>query len=451
MTDDRVREDTLINQSLAPLAAAFVPKIVAISGPGQGRLLAMTRATATAGRHPTNDLVLDDPRVSGVHLELRRGDNRVHVRDAGSSNGTWLGPHQVTEIALSVGAELRVGDTVIRIDSDETATAAGMSKHESFGELVGRSTIMRELFATLERVAPKNLNLLFQGEPGTGKEEMARAIALRSARAKAPFRVIDIPSVPEAMLDTVLFGSEKPGTGEVSPGVLETSNGGTVFIDEVGQLPLQTQAKLLRLLERQELTRVGGHAPVKTDVRVLSSSTRDLRHAIDERRFREDLFIRLSQVRVVLPPLRDRTEDVPVLCQKLLEATGNGACTLDESALAELTAHRWPGNVRELRNVLERAAALQQGGTIRRADIAGQGAGFRGSPEEKSALDVSGTYRVAKERALERFESAYLSALMRRCGGNVSLASRESEIARHQLRDLLRKRALYGVAWDKEE
>ena len=140
-----------------------------------------------------------------------------------------------------------------------------------------------------------------------------------------------------------------------------------------------------------------------------------------------------------------------MLCQKLLETTGNGGCTLDESALAELTAHRWPGNVRELRNVLERAAALQHGGTIRRADIAGQGAGFRGAPEERSALDVSGTYRVAKERALERFESAYLSALMRRCAGNVSLASRESEIARHQLRDLLRKRALYGVAWDKEE
>jgi DNA-binding NtrC family response regulator len=444
MKDDRDRADTLVNRSVPPLAPTFIPKITAIAGPGQGRVLAMTRATATAGRHPTNDLVLDDPRVSGVHLELRRGDNRVHIRDAGSSNGTWLGPHQVTEVTLALGAEIVIGDTVIRIDSDDTATVAGMSAHESFGELVGRSTIMREIFATLERVAGKNLNILFQGEPGTGKEEMARAVALRSTRANGPFRVIDIPSLPEAMIDTILFGAD-------GPGLFEASSGGTVVVDEVGQLSLAAQAKLLRILERQELTRVGGHETVKVDVRVLSSTSRDLRHAIEEKRFREDLFFRLSQVRIVLPPLRDRTEDMPVLCRKLLDASGNADCSLDDDALAELTAHRWPGNVRELRNVLERAAALQQGNTIHRADVAGQGFGFRGAPEERDVLDVSGTYRVAKERAMERFESTYLSALMRRCAGNVSLASRESDVARHQLRDLLRKRALYGVSWDKDE
>lgn len=449
MTDDRAREHTLVNRRQAAWTAPFVPRIVALSGPGQGPVLVMTQATATAGRHPTNDLVLDDPRVSGVHLELRRGEKGVSVHDAGSSNGTWLGPHQVTEITLAVGAELTVGDTVLRIESDDTAMTAGLSAHGSFGELVGESTVMREIFATLERVAPKNLNVLFQGEPGTGKEEMARAVALRSTRATASFRVIDVPSLPEAMLDEVLFGHEKPATGEVSPGLFEASNGGTVFIDEIGQLPLADQAKLLRILERQELTRVGGHETVKVDVRVLSSTSRDLRHAIEEKSFREDLFSRISQVRVVLPPLRDRTEDVPVLCRKLLDASGNGACAIEEEVLTELAAHRWPGNVRELRNVLDRAAALQQGNTIRRADIAGQGFGFRGAPEERSALDLSGTYRVAKERALERFESAYLSALMRRCAGNVSLASRESEIARHHLRDLLRKRDLYGIAWDK--
>jgi DNA-binding NtrC family response regulator len=432
---------------------AGVPRLTAASGPGAGRSLAMTHALATAGRHSTNDLVLADPRVSGVHLELRRLGERIHVRDAGSTNGTWLGPHRITEIELAAGAEISVGDTLLRIDLDGGAIPAALSPDESFGELVGHSTAMRELFATLARIAPKNIGLLIQGETGTGKEEIARAIHARSARAGQPFVVIDATSLPETLAESLLFGHEKgafTGATERRVGLFEAAHGGTVLLDEIGELPAPLQAKFLRVLERHEVTRVGGQGTIKVDVRVIAATHRDLRHEIEAGRFREDLYFRLAQLRVLVPPLRDRAEDIALLCQKLLSSiAGDRSIMIESSALAHLAAQPWPGNVRELRNVLSRAAALCADDVIRRNDVAGEGFGFRGTREERTALDVSGTFVLAKDRAIERFESAYLAALMKRCNGNLSLAAREADLARHHLRDLLKKRGLYGLSWSE--
>jgi DNA-binding NtrC family response regulator len=417
----------------------------------------MSSALATVGRHPTNDLVLSDPQVSGVHLELRRAGERVHVRDAGSTNGTWLGSHRITEIELASGGEIVVGGTTLRVGLDDRSSVAAVSPQSTFGELVGQSTEMRELFATLERVAPKGLAVLVHGETGTGKEEVARALHSRSTRAAKPFVVIDATALPQTLAESLLFGHEKgafTGADQRRIGFFEAADGGTVFIDEIGELPAPLQSKFLRVLERQEIVRIGGNVPIKIDVRVIAATHRDLRHEIDAGRFREDLYYRLAQVRVALPPLRDRTEDIPLLCQKLLASLPGERdfpVLIEQGALEFLATQPWPGNVRELRNVLARAAAMAQDGLVRRQDVAGEGFGFRGTRQEREALDVSGTFAHAKEQAIERFESAYLAALMKRCAGNLSQASREADVARHHLRDLLKKRGLYGVSWEDEE
>ncbi len=453
MTSEQSRGGTEVTSTLSARSPAGIPRIVASAGPGAGRALAMSSALATVGRHPTNDLVLNDPQVSGVHLELRRVGDRVHVRDAGSTNGTWMGQHRIGEMELSAGAEITVGTTVLRVDRDDTGATASVSKSGAFGALVGRSTEMLELFAILERVAPKSLGVLVQGETGTGKEEVARALHARSPRAEHPFVVIDATALPETLAESLLFGHEKgafTGAEQRRAGYFEAASGGTVFIDEIGELPAPLQAKFLRVLERQEVVRVGGHAPVKVDVRVVCATHRDLRHEIEAGRFREDLYYRVAHVRVMMPPLRDRTEDVPLLCERLLASLAGPkgeTVRLEPDAVEFLRAQPWPGNVRELRNVLSRASAMAQDGVIRRADVAGEGFGFRGTRQERDALDLSGTFSDAKDRSIERFEAAYLAALMKRCAGNLSRASREADLARHHLRDLLKKRGLYGVTW----
>ena len=446
-----VRGGTEANPIVAAKTEA-TPKIVAVSGPSAGRGFAVTRATATIGRHATNDFVVDDPRVSGVHLELTRLPDRLRVHDVGSTNGTWLGNHRVLDLELAPGAELTIGDTLLRVEVDSTVVPPPIPTKEAFGQLVGATPVMRELFSSLERIASKELAVLIQGETGTGKEEVARAIHAASHRANGPFIVIDATSLPETLAESLLFGHEKgafTGATERRIGFFEAARGGTVFIDEIGELPAVLQSKFLRVLERREIIRVGGHTPLPIDVRVLSATNRDLRNAIDKNRFREDLYFRLAQVRVFVPPLRQRLPDLPLICAKLLARAGSDAM-IDVEALDHLSSMPWPGNVRELNNVLLRASALASDGVIRRKDVAGEGEGFRGTEGERGALDLSGTFSVAKDRAIERFEKAYLALLMKRCQGNLSAASRSADVARHHLRDLLKKRGLYGVSLDDE-
>src|SRR5258708_7030176 len=434
-----------------------IGRLVVVEGANRGGAVALQRAQATVGRHPTNDLVLQDPRVSAVHLELaRRSGGHVHVRDVGSTNGTWIGDNRIHEVELAPGAIVRLGDTLLRLELDLRAIPPETAPVSTFEGLIGTTPAMRELFAVLERVSSKPLSLLVQGDTGTGKEEVARAVHARSARAKAPLTVLDATTIPATLAESVLFGHERgafTGADARYQGAFERAHGGTLFIDEVGELPLSLQPKLLRVLERRELTRVGGKDLVPIDVRVVAATHRDLRLEIEAGRFREDLYFRLAQVRVMLPPLRERAEDVPELARHFLERAaepGQNPAVLDEDALAELRRRPFPGNVRELRNILVRAAALCEDGHIRLRDIAGEGYGFRGSEAERSPLDLAGTFSDAKGRAIERFERAYLETLMRRCAGNLSRASREADIARHHLRDLLKKRGLYGDGGDAE-
>ena len=400
----------------------------------------MAQTSTTVGRHSTNDFVVDDPHVSAAHLELTREGDRVRVRDVGSTNGTWMGTTRITDVELTIGGELQIGDTLLRVDVEDAGAPQSSEKaRESFGEIVGRGKPMRELFATLERIAPLDLAVLLQGETGSGKEEIARAIHAASPRADKPFVIIDATAVADEIADPMLFGGG---------GLLESADGGSVFIDGVAELSPSVQAKLHRVLERKELLRDGTSKPI--DVRVLSSSRVELRNSIERGLFREDLYFRLAQVRIVVPPLRQRREDMPIICAKLLARAGSEAM-IDVDALEMLATMPWPGNVRELNNALLRAAATAQSGVIRRDDLAGEGNGFRGTASEREPLDLSGTFGAAKERAIERFEKAYLTLLMKSCRGNLSAASRQADIARHHLRDLLKKRGLYGVSLDDKD
>jgi DNA-binding NtrC family response regulator len=443
---DEVRGGTEANPGVVS-QRVVLPKLVAVTGPSAGRALAIVRASATVGRHPTNDFVVDDPRVSGVHLELSRRGDRIRARDVGSKNGTWFGTHKIRDAELSIGAELTIGDTLLRLEVDDGAAAPAETQRESFGQFVGRARAMRELFATLERIAAKDLAVLVQGETGTGKGEVARAIHAASTRAAQPFVLIDATALPEALADALLFGQEAGAGGgsEEHAGLFESANGGTVYVDGVGDLPLALQAKVLRVIERREIVRVGSTKVVPIDVRVVSSTSRDLRNAIEKGSFREDLYFRLAQVRAFVPPLRERLEDLPLLCAHLLSRAGLDVM-IEAEALEHLATLPWPGNVRELDNALRRAAAVAQGGVIRLSDIAGEGEGFRGTAGERAPLDLSGTFAEAKDRAIDRFEKAYLTLLMRRTQGNLSAASRQADVARHHLRDLLKKRGLYGVS-----
>ncbi len=453
---DKTRGGTEANP-VSVRATEVVPKLVAVTGPAAGRGFAILRATSTVGRHSTNDFVVDDPRVSGAHLEISLTDTRVRVRDLDSLNGTWLGQHRIIDVELARGGELTIGDSLLRLETDASAIAPSAAERDTFGQLVGRSDVMRELFSTLERIAPKELAVLVQGEAGTGKEEVARAIHAASPRAAGPFVVVDAAALPESIAESLLFGQEREGpehrASGSSPhgpmGLFEAAHGGTLFLDEVGELPALLQSKILRVLERREIVRVGGHTPVPIDVRVVAATKRDLRNAIDKGRFREDLYFRLAQVRAFVAPLRQRRQDLPLLCARLLAGAGSDLM-IDVDALDHLSSMPWPGNVRELNSVLLRASAMARDGIIRREDVAGEGDGFRGTADERVPLDFSGTFGEAKERAIQRFERTYLALLMKRCRGNVSLASRQADVARHHLRDLLKKRGLYGVSLDED-
>lgn len=426
-----------------------VARITVTQGVATGASLTLTRARATVGRHHTNDLVLPDPRVSAAHLELERREfGRVLARDLATTNGTWLGSNRIVETELAPGALLRIGDSALRIELDDRATPEVGSEAARFGPLVGVSLEMKELFATLEKLAQSPVSVLVQGEPGTGKETLARALHARSSRSAGPFIVADTAAIPGPLLESALFGHEQGafvGADARHIGLLEQASGGTIFIDEVSSLPMEVQPKLLRVIESRVLLRVGGKESVPLDVRVVAATHRDLRAEIDAGRFREDLYLGLAQARVVLPPLRARAIDIPHLARTFAADLGTSERPLqfDEAALESLVRRPWPGNVRELRNVTARAAALCSNGIIVEKDLAGEGFGFRGTPAEREALDLAGTFAEAKGRAIERFERAYLDALMRRCAGNLSRASREADIARNHLRALLKKRGLY--------
>lgn len=426
--------------------------LVVLEGKEAGKTFDINRQKTYIGRSSVCHVTLSDPAISGNHIEIEAVEGGYELRDLESTNGTFVGETRISGFYMHAGCRFRLGGTVLEFRSRGDTVSIPLSHRERFGDVVGRSVPMRELFATLEKVSPSDLTVLVEGETGTGKERVARSIHNMSRRGSRPFVVLDCSSIPKDLMESVVFGHEKGAfTGAVAmrKGAFEQAHGGTIFLDEVGELDLTLQPKLLRVLESRELKRVGGDRTIKVDVRVVAATNRDLRSMVGENTFREDLYFRLSGVPVELPALRDREEDIVLLAQELLvdmqdRTRFETSLTLSQDAIEELSRHSWPGNVRELRNVLERAASLADSPTLRKHDLFLTGIAPPLTVQNKGGLsfDASADYKSAKQSVLDAFESEYLEGLMERTEGNISAASRESGLTRYHLREILKKHGI---------
>ncbi len=442
--------------------------LTVVDGPDEGRTFHVRHERSSLGRSPVNDFPINDPSVSNLHAELLLSDRGVLLRDMGSTNGTHYGDLRLGEAYLSPGVRFRIGNTSLRYDPSDEFVEVALSGDDRFYDVIGRSVRMREIFALLEKVAPSDLTVLIEGETGTGKDRVARAVHARSPRARAPFVVLDCSAIPPNLMESTLFGHERgsfTGAVERRRGLFEEAEGGTIFLDEIGELDMTLQPKLLRVLENRELKRVGGNQTLRSNVRVLAATNRDLRKLVTEGRFRQDLYFRLSVVHAELPALRARVEDIPLLVDEFLRLVehprfGPGSTmSVTPQAIGRLCVYTWPGNVRELRNVVERAVAMADSSVLDVSDFfpdsrnvaSGPPARSQGLLENLAGRVVQGSgmsadlpFKEAKRLVLQRFETEYLRELVERNEGNVSRSARASGLTRFHLRELLKKHGLTG-------
>ncbi|WP_428261832.1 sigma 54-interacting transcriptional regulator [Haliangium sp.] len=438
-------------------------KLVVIKGPERGTEHVIAADVIRVGKAPENDLTVTDETVSRVHFEIVRDAKGYLLRDLRSTNGTFLDGAEIKEAYIRAGSVISSGATELKFTPFEERIEILPSDKERLGEMVGRSAPMREIFGLVERIASTDATVLIEGETGTGKDMIARTLHALSPRRGAPFIVVDCGAVSGTLIESELFGHEKGAfTGAVSSrqGAFELADGGTVFLDELGELALDLQPKLLRVLEQRELRRVGGGKVIKVDLRVVAATRKDLRSEVEKGKFREDLYFRLNVVPIVAPSLCDRKDDIPILVEHFLaqlmpegkrDGTGDGSAdgkgdgearpSLSEDTMAALMAHDWPGNVRELRNVIERALAL---GTDPGRLVAplGHRPLQRASSQPTAAepeFSPELSFREQKEQWTEQFERRYLRWLLGRAEGNISKAARAADMDRKYLHKLLKK------------
>ena len=405
---------------------------------GGGGAIDVTQGSAQLGTDASNDLPLEHPTVSRFHCEVRLEAERALVKDLGSTNGTLVDGVRVQVGYLRDGSTLQLGNAKVRFQLLDRRHPLPVSEESHFGELVGTSAPMRAAFRTLERAAQTDSTLIIEGETGTGKTRAAQALHLASARAQGPFMVVDCGAMPATLLEAELFGHEKGAfTGATARrlGVFEEAKGGTVLLDEIGELPLELQPRLLRVLENREIRRLGQNQWTKVDVRILAATHRDLRSDVNSGRFRQDLYFRLAVARVKLPSLREHPDDIEAIAVALLEhlhaSKSRHPRLFTPAFLDGLKAASWPGNVRELRNYLERCILFEEPVPLHES-------GAHPAP----GPSLVGAYSDARQAALDAFERAYLNALLKRHQGKVAAAAVEAEVDRVYLYRLLRKHGL---------
>ncbi|HWO20506.1 MAG TPA: sigma 54-interacting transcriptional regulator [Kofleriaceae bacterium] len=393
------------------------------------------------GRNEGADVVLEDNEVSGVHCELRAVSEGIQVRDLGSTNGTFCGPVRIREAIIADRAELTVGTSRLVLEpAGKKRVDLGYS--DRFGSIVGATPNMRRVFSTLEKISATELSVLVLGETGTGKEGVARSIHDASLRKQGPFMVVDCASIPPTLAESILFGHEKgafTGANERRDGALSEANSGTLFLDELGELPIDLQPKLLRALAERQVKRVGGTSFEPIDVRLVAATRRDLSSEMNAGRFRSDLYFRIAQVRLEIPALRERLADLPLLVEEICRRMGRpkAASVVHDWIERRMSAHDWPGNVRELVNVVSVAATLAD--TPEAIDDVLL---LRQDAEPEQSTQLATAFSEAKRRALTAFERNYFIDLNKRAKGNVSEMARRSGMERHHVRAYLRK---YGL------
>ncbi len=459
-------------------------QLVVMSGPEAGLVKDVEHTPFVVGKGEECDLLLTEPTVSRTHFSIDTEQGAFVIRDLSSTNGTWIDQFRIKEAWLRPGTVLRAGSCQLRFEPVFKPIDIAPASVDSFGRLVGRSVRMRQIFTLLERIAQTEATVVILGETGTGKSAVAQSIHENSPRRAGPFITVDCGAIADNLIESELFGHEKgafTGADRTRQGALERAQGGTLFIDELIDLRLDLQPRLLRVLEEREVRRVGGNTAIKLDVRIIAASRQDLWREVQEKRFREDLYFRLAVFTLPLPALRERSEDIPLLATAFLRSQKGGERLLarfTSDVVDKLMRHPFPGNVRELRNVIERALHLDTDPT----DMLGpsdllpdfhkpkpasvdffKSEQYPTPPRTPTApvptaaplaiaigderflslrADTSLLFKDAKEQLLESFEAAYLKRLFETQGDNVSAIARAAGIDRKHLYTLMKKHSL---------
>ena len=367
-------------------------------GPDAGLTTILEEGILTLGTHSGCVPCLTDPTVSRKHAEISRTSEGFLLQDLGSTNGTFLDGVRVDRAYLKAESTITVGKSILQFHLSSETIDPQAGKLTRFGDMVGKSAPMREAFSLLARLADHDVTVLIEGETGTGKELAARALHTHGGRARGPFVVFDCSTVPSELMESELFGHRKgafTGASDDRAGAVEQAKGGILFLDEIGELPITLQPKLLRLLDRREYKRLGTDGVQHSDIRFVAATNRDLEQQVIDRSFRQDLYFRVSAARVKLAPLREHKEDIPLLVSHFLEeikGRSGKKVRVDKDVEKALMSHSWPGNARELKNALETAAALAPHDVIGMEDLPS----LKGSPHKA----LGGSMKDAEAQAI---------------------------------------------------
>jgi two-component system, NtrC family, response regulator HydG len=442
--DDKTLDRTIKAASSVASGATASAKfsLVIVEGPNVGGSFELDagQGPVLVGHSAACEVQLSDRQASRRHVAFELADRQLRITDLGSTNGTFVSGVSVIEALLRGGELVRVGQTTFRVDLVTAAVMVAVSPSARFGRSIGSSVEMRRLYPLFERIAASNVPVVIEGETGTGKELLAESIHELGPRASGPFVVFDCTAVAPTLVESELFGHERgafTGAASARRGVFELAHGGTLLIDEIGDLPLSLQPKLLRIIERSDIRRVGSERSLHVDVRVIAATRRNLDREVQAGRFRDDLFHRLAVARIELPPLRRRRGDIAVLAHVFCAHLGAGPSAIPEALLRSWEDYAWPGNIRELRNAVTRRLALgdlaSPAGAAQAATASPPIASGPGDGALERILAQGYPFPEARRRIIEEFEQRFTERILAEHGGNVTRAAEASGVARRQL------------------